>query len=298
MSHIEASQPLVSIITPFLDARPFFEEAIESVLAQTYPHWELMLVDDGATDGSEAIARKYAARYPDKIFYLAHEDRVNKGASASRNLGIRHSRGSLIAFLDADDVYLPQKLEMQVPQLLAQPKAGMLYSATEYWHSWEGEQAREEDKVWKNFGVEPDTLVDPPRLLETFLRDGSTVPCMGSVLVRRETIEATGGWEDSFRYIYTDQVFHAKICLHSPVFVASGCWDRYRQHTQSSSYTSGQPEKAYTARKRYLDWLGTYLKTNAKNAGPGLWRAYRKASFPYTNRYIHQLALIKHKFLG
>ncbi len=292
-----ATLPLVSIITPFLNGGPYFEESINSVLSQTYPHWELMLVDDGSTDGSEAIAKQYADRYPDRIFYLQHEGRANKGASASRNLGIRHSRGSFIAFLDADDIYLPLKLEKQVPQLLAQPRAGMLYSATEYWHSWKG-IAEERDWVWQNFGVPANTLVEPPLLLETFLRDGSTVPCMGSVLARRSTIQAVGGWEDSFRYIYTDQVFHAKICLHAPVYVASGCWDRYRQHPTSSSNTKGQPHRAFEARKRYLDWLGNYLREQGCPTASELWRAYRRASLSYTNRYVQQLALLKHKLMG
>src|SRR6266545_5517239 len=112
----------VSVVIIFLNAAKFIEEAISSVFAQTYNGWELLLVDDGSTDGSTQIARKYAASYPGKIFYIAHEGHKNRGMSASRNLGIRHARCEYVAFLDGDDVWLPHKLREQVAIMRAQPK--------------------------------------------------------------------------------------------------------------------------------------------------------------------------------
>src|SRR5262245_51717549 len=91
---------VVSIVTPFLNAGTFIQEAVDSVLVQTYPHWELLLVDDGSTDESTAIAQAFAAAHPHRIRYLSHEGCVNKGASASRNLGTRVARGKYVAFLD------------------------------------------------------------------------------------------------------------------------------------------------------------------------------------------------------
>src|SRR5205085_967833 len=120
-------QPLVSIIIPFLNAGPFIEETIESVRAQTYAEWELLLADDGSTDSSTATAKRYAEGYSNRVRYLEHAGHVNRGLSATRNLGIRHSRGHLIAFLDADDVWLPHKLERQVAILNSQPEAAMVY---------------------------------------------------------------------------------------------------------------------------------------------------------------------------
>jgi glycosyltransferase involved in cell wall biosynthesis len=84
------------------------------VLAQTYDSWELMLVDDGSADGSTDIALRYAKQYPKKVRYFEHDGHQNRGASASRNLGISHAKGHYVAFLDADDVWLPHKLEQQV----------------------------------------------------------------------------------------------------------------------------------------------------------------------------------------
>src|SRR5919198_1004258 len=105
--------PLVSAIIIFLNAERFIQEAIESVFAQTYDAWELLLVDDGSTDGSTAIARRYAEQHPGKVRYLEHNGHQNRGKSASRNLAIRNCTGEYIAFLDADDVWLPRKLEQQ-----------------------------------------------------------------------------------------------------------------------------------------------------------------------------------------
>src|SRR6266487_3700210 len=156
------SQPRVSAIIIFLNAERYIDEAIESVFAQAYDSWELLLADDGSTDGSTAIVLQYAERYPDKVRYLEHPGHQNRGMSATRNLGIRNARGEYIAFLDADDVWLPQKLEQQVQALDAHPEAGMIYAPTQYWYSWTGKR---EDIQYDNLpklGLEPNTLIKPP----------------------------------------------------------------------------------------------------------------------------------------
>src|SRR5262249_12649286 len=81
-------KPLVSIIIPFLNAEKFIRDAIDSVLPQTYDNWELLLVDDGSTDTSTEITRRCAAQHPVKVRYLEHSGHQNRGACASRNLGI------------------------------------------------------------------------------------------------------------------------------------------------------------------------------------------------------------------
>jgi glycosyltransferase involved in cell wall biosynthesis len=91
--------PLVSAIVIFLNGETYLKEAIESILAQTYGHWELLLVDDGSTDHSMAIAQQYAQQNPGKVRYLEHEGHQNRGMSATRNLGIANSKGEFIAFL-------------------------------------------------------------------------------------------------------------------------------------------------------------------------------------------------------
>ena len=101
---------LVSIITPSYNTAKFISETITSVLAQTYTNWELIIVDDCSTDDTDAVVRPYLA--DDRIRYIKNEK--NSGAAVSRNRALREAKGKWIAFLDSDDLWLPEKLEKQI----------------------------------------------------------------------------------------------------------------------------------------------------------------------------------------
>ena len=92
------SKPLVSVIIIFLNAERFLDEAINSILSQTYEHWELFLVDDGSMDNSSQIAHHYTTLYPKKVIYLDHSNHRNMGKGISRNLGLLHPQGEYVAF--------------------------------------------------------------------------------------------------------------------------------------------------------------------------------------------------------
>jgi glycosyltransferase involved in cell wall biosynthesis len=264
------NQPLVSVVIIFLNAGRFIQEAIESVLGQTYSSWELVLVDDGSSDGSTAIAHHYARRYPERVRYLEHAGHANLGMSASRNLGIRDAHGPYIAFLDADDVWFLNTLEEQVAILEAHPEAAMVYGPIQWWYSWTGKpEDRERDYV-ERLGVPSDAVIRPPGLLPLFLRDKAAVP--SGVLVRREIVEWVGGFEEAFRGEYEDQVFCAKVCLNAPVFASGQCWYRYRQHPDSCVLRGQQTGETYGERLRFLNWLAMYL-SEQKARERGVWRA-------------------------
>ena len=99
--------PAVSIIIPVYNAEKYLAETLQSVLAQTFRDFEIILVDDGSTDGTSEIIDKFS----DRAICLKNDHR---GPASSRNLGLEAAQGSLIAFLDADDLWLPTKLEKQV----------------------------------------------------------------------------------------------------------------------------------------------------------------------------------------
>ena len=251
--------PLVSIVVNFLNAERFIEEALESAFAQTYQRWELLLVDDGSTDGSTEIARRYAAENPDRLRYLEHPDHTNRGMSASRNLGIRSARGQYIAFLDADDVWLSRKLEQQVRILDSQPQAAMVYGLSEYWYSWSDDTHPNRDFLHE-LGVPSHTLIRPPTLITRFfLAQDAAVPSPTDILVRREVVERIGGFEESFRGPYEDQALYAKLCLVEPVFAVNACWDRVRQDFGSTDWVMAQGSEAYATRLVFLTWLARYL---------------------------------------
>ncbi|MCC7355150.1 MAG: glycosyltransferase [Anaerolineae bacterium] len=113
--------PRVSAIIPTYNCAEYIVEAIESILAQTYQDLEIIVIDDGSTDNT----RQLLAPYQDRIIYLYQE---NQGESVARNRGIRLARGEYVAFLDADDWWVPTKLERQVAILDAQPAAVLAYS--------------------------------------------------------------------------------------------------------------------------------------------------------------------------
>lgn len=104
--------PIVSIITPCHNAGGLISHTIESVLAQTFPEWEMLIIDDCSSDNSAEIIKQYAEK-DNRIFYLK-TDKPSGSPSLPRNIGIENAKGKYIAFLDADDLWLPEKLEKQV----------------------------------------------------------------------------------------------------------------------------------------------------------------------------------------
>ncbi|MBR2986562.1 MAG: glycosyltransferase family 2 protein, partial [Clostridia bacterium] len=100
---------LVSVIMPNYNSEKYIKETVESVLQQTYSHWELLFIDDASTDGSLAIAKSF---HDPRIRILQNPS--NMGAAATRNVGIEAARGKWIAFLDSDDLWHPEKLSTQL----------------------------------------------------------------------------------------------------------------------------------------------------------------------------------------
>ena len=115
-------EPLVSVIIPTRNRREYLQQAIGSVLAQSYANFELIVVDDGSTDGTDKVLAAHEDR---RVRYSRHE---RNGRSASRNRGVDMARGPLIAFLDDDDLYLPEKLHMQVRYLTSELRIGAVFS--------------------------------------------------------------------------------------------------------------------------------------------------------------------------
>jgi glycosyltransferase involved in cell wall biosynthesis len=252
-------QPLVSVITIFFNAQAFLAEAVQSLLQQSYRNWQLLLVDDGSSDGSSEIARQYAVKYPDRIHYLAHPEHNNKGTGPSRNLGIQHAAGDHIAFLDADDVWLPRKLERQVAFLEEHPRAVMTYGNTLYWYSWTSDRDDRSRDHMPSLGVVAESLIEPPDLLPLYLTGKAAVPCPTGILIRRETVESIGGFDEVFRGLYEDQAMFAKVCLQFPVYVSAACLEKYRQHSGSICSIAEKDGSSEAVRWAFLDWLEDYL---------------------------------------
>jgi glycosyltransferase involved in cell wall biosynthesis len=267
-----AARPEVTIVVIFRDAEDFLEEAIESVRDQTFRAWELLLVDDGSSDRSTAMARRYAADEARSIRYLDHPRHAHLGMSATRNLGVSHARGELVGFLDADDVLVPAAIDEQVTLLRTHPRVGMVYGPLEYWYGWTGEPRDIARDFVHPLGVPADRVYQPPSLIARFVANTGFAPA--GMLFRKKLFERVGGFEEAFRDLYEDQVFAAKICLAAPVYVSGRRWYRYRQHPNACCQTAQRDGRMDAAREPFLHWLLEHLQREGYE-GSEAWRAAR-----------------------
>lgn len=122
------SNPKVSVFIASYNHARYLPECLDSILAQTYPDFEIVIVDDGSTDGSSSLLEDYQRRFPEKIRYSWHAGHANKGVSFTSNTAIEKSRGEYLAWIGSDDAWYPDKLRQQVEQLDNDPALGAVYS--------------------------------------------------------------------------------------------------------------------------------------------------------------------------
>lgn len=257
--------PRISVITIFRDAERFLGSAVASVQAQTLDAWELLLVDDGSTDGSTALARTLAASDPQRIRYLEHPGHANLGMSASRNHGLAQARAPYIAFLDADDAYLPQRLERAAALLDANSGVDMVQTESIHWIAPRvpGEAAAELRRLRSLW---PDgSVIEPPQALVAFLDlPALSVPTC-DITLRREVTRGLGGFEAQFRDLCEDRVFLTKVYLARRVLVCAEFLARVRVHdtscTHSIQLTAHRADGAYQRGiAAFRAWVCAYLR--------------------------------------
>lgn len=262
------SNPRVSVICIFLDEERFIAEAVDSVLAQDFEDWELLLVDDGSTDRSAHIATAYAAKCPGKVHYLQHPGRANRGMSATRNLGFSQACGEFVAFMDADDRWRPARLREQVAILDAHPEAGMVCGTANYWQSWAGG----EDRLVPTGHLIDAVSMPPETSLSLYPLGNTDAPC--DLLIRREVVERVCGCEETFRGLYEDIAFHAKLYLEAGLYLSSKAWFDYRLHPDSCC-ASASPDEVRVARRKFFDWFAGYLAARGRAGEKSVRRAVR-----------------------
>jgi glycosyltransferase involved in cell wall biosynthesis len=207
--------PLVSVLIPCYNQAHFLSEAIESVLAQTYPHFEVIVVDDGSTDNTSEVA----GRYPEKKVRLIRQD--NRGLSRARNRGLSESEGEYVVFLDSDDRLLPGALEVGLEHLHSHPECAFVSGHYRY--------------------IAADGSALPPpappyvggdHYLKLLRRN--YIGMHAAVIYRREVFESVGGFrgsvdaaEDYDLYLRIARKF--PICCHDEVVA------EYRRHAANMS---------------------------------------------------------------
>jgi glycosyltransferase involved in cell wall biosynthesis len=248
--------PTVSVVIPFFNNIEHLGEAVQSVIAQTVSDWELILVDDGSTDGSSTLAVELAAG-DDRIRYVEHAGHRNLGHSAARNAGIGVASGEFVALLDADDAYLPAKLERELAAFRRAPDAGLVFAPAIYVHA-DGRRNRQRMTL-------PAGLIPRGHLVPAMLRREDDAPCTGAAMFRRSVALATGGFNEDFRVVYGDQVMWCKLAFAAPVYYDPEPSALYRIHDSSVCRSSSELQRR-RARVEFCAWLHEYSKVAAPSA--------------------------------
>lgn len=251
------SSPTVTVIIVFLNEEAYLLKAIESVFDQTWHDWELLLVDDGSTDESTNIARELAGRDAGRVKYLEHPGHVNRGMSAARNLGINHARGRYIAFLDADDLWTPAKLEHQVAVLEQYPEVAMAFGRLEYFTT--------EPDIAIPKGVPPlrvpQGVLRPPIVFEqSLIGPGRMLWTTGLILFRKQSLLEVKSFEESFRGLGEDVAVWSKVALGYSVYAMDECVLHYRRHRRASGIQDQRAGLLTTGWVRVMKWLYQYVQ--------------------------------------
>ena len=252
--------PRVSIICPVFNAEPYLAEAVDSVLSQDFGSFQLLLVDDGSSDGSARIAKGFAAIHPERVRLLRHAGGAHRGTSATRNRGLAAAQGDLIAFIDADDRWRPGKLAEQVALIDNMADVDGLFGAANYWASWNGGR----DEVFQTGHLQNAKIAPPDALLRWYPVGKSPAPSMSDLMIRRSALESLGGFNETFTGPYEEHTFLVKLYLHSPIYVSSRVWSDYRQHDRSCSAAMAREGTYDEVRERFLRWFQDYLASTGQ----------------------------------
>lgn len=180
MQNITQPQPLVSVVIATYNMGQYIGQAIESVLNQTWDNLEIIVVDDGSTDNTQDVIRAFSDNK--KVIYIKNE---NQGQPKAKNCGVKNAKGDFIAFCDADDLWEPNKLEVQMP-LFSSPKIGVVYSEVSNINP-KNERFFRPSNEKRHAGH-----VIEKMLMENFVPFGTSV-------IRRACVEKNGMFDEQFR---------------------------------------------------------------------------------------------------
>jgi glycosyltransferase involved in cell wall biosynthesis len=229
----------ISVLLPFYNAEKYLGEAIESVLAQTHRDLELILIDDGSTDGGTAIAKGYAAKDP-RIRFI---QQANAGISETLNRGLKLARNEWVARMDADDVMMPNRLERQLDFISRQPDIAIASSFVYYINS-----------RGRIIGQSKSEYSDPAAVAKAYANRqliGFTHP---AVIMRKSVIEAVGGYRDQFLAAEDTDLWNRVVETGALVVVQPEHLLKYRIHNESVSVA-----KAFFAAEQ-VAWLKACMR--------------------------------------
>ena len=250
--------PLVSVICPVYNCEVFVEQAVRSVIDQGYPNWELLLIDDGSSDNSWSRVKELE-QSDKRIFAMHHLQHANRGVSASRNLGISRAKGEYLAFLDADDVWLPHKLERQIEIVTAHPEVGFVYGQA-LCIDEAGKPLSTPRSAWGLEGVIGGGIeAHPVWAYEHIVAGRGFFPPTPTVLTRTDLVRTCGGFRLGLRHQVEDYLLWTELLKLTQAFYIPETLASYRVGAQS--WTSRQT----VVSRRDAEW--EYVMTLARVSG-------------------------------
>jgi glycosyltransferase involved in cell wall biosynthesis len=217
-----ATADLVSVVMPAFNAEVFVSEAIESILGQTYRPLEIVLVDDGSTDRTPAIAASF--RVPE----MRYVRQQNRGAAAATNTGISHARGPLISFLNADDVWTPERLALQVSLASKHPEVDIILGHLK--------------RMWRR-----------PGRLEYSFTELELALSLQSCLCRRPVFQKVGSFDEDLRYCFDWDWFFRARELGVAFFTHPELTNYYRRHDDNITLEGPAREEMLLVTRRSLE---------------------------------------------
>ena len=207
-----SDKPLVSVVIPTFNRSRATSAAVESVLAQTYPNFEIIVVDDGSTDGSGQVILQFITQKTTSLHPISLVSQANQGASVARNSGISKARGEYIAFLDSDDCWDPEKLEYQVRALdQYKNECGVCFTDARLLNNTgldvSSFQAHRRNYS-QSIGIDRDAAKS--------LADSFSGLWVSSLLVRAEIARQVGGFSSDISFV-EDRDFHFRLALVTAV---------------------------------------------------------------------------------
>jgi glycosyltransferase involved in cell wall biosynthesis len=247
-------KPLVTVVIPTWNRRALVTEAVNSVIAQTYPHWEIVVVDDGSTDGTPAHLSTHGDTRL-RVLPLPHSGNLGQ----LRNRGARAGSGELIAFLDSDDHFLPRKLELQI-QALKETGAGWCYSRFELMDEAAGVLPLDAGYFRLLSGD----------IFKELLAFRPTI-AMPTVIVTRRAFEASGGFSEDRRLeVGEDYELYMRLALHADAVALNDVLARIRKHPGNT--TIARPTESHEVMARiYEVLLSRQLAAPHANLAHRLW---------------------------
>lgn len=269
--------PLVSIIIPSYNRDNLIRESLDSVLAQTYLNWECIIVDDGSTDGTNAILKEYSI-IDNRFIIVSKPMELRQGASVSRNLGLKFARGEYIQFLDSDDILAEDKLEKQIISLKKENKKTISVCKTHCFKEKKDDVILDIDRLdYRDFSTSEEYFDVIGEI------GGYYAP--ESFLISKELIDFSGYWNENLTLNDDGEFFFRIIHNSNKIVFINDTFVRHRENTGNNLSMLNSFQKATSLVNSWkiieILYITKYNELNSRYLDKKKWAVYNELKRTY-----------------